>query len=333
MTIDPGGSDGWGEEPTAVAPPPPPPVAPPPGTEPGNGIGLGMLLTIAVLAAAAAAIAAILLTRHHSKHTGATTVVVTTTAAGTTTTSGQKQLRLPVPDLAGQSGQSAVTGLRNAGFRVVTATVPSTQPRGTVVAQNPTGGASAARGSTVRVNLSNGTKATTTVPATTHAATTAPATTAQQTTTQQTTTQQPTTAAPATSSVPSLSGELQPAVQQLDGAGYVASVAYVPSNEPLGTVVAQSPQGGASAPTHSQVTVNVSSGPNANQVETVPNVVGQKIPQAVPALQHAGLRLIFLRRAVSDRAQAGVIVAQTPAPGSHAPKNAQVLVYMGAFKG
>jgi serine/threonine-protein kinase len=338
MTIDPGGPRGWGDEPTAVGPPPPPPppVAPPPEGGPANGIGLGMLLTIAVLVAAAAAIAAILLTRHDSKHAAATTVLVTTTTAGTTT-SAQKTLRLPVPALVGQPGQSAVSGLRNAGFRVVTATVPSTQPKGTVVAQSPAAGAEVARGSTVRVNLSNGAKATPTTPATTHAVTTAPATTAQQSTTAQQATTAPATTSqtttPSSGTVPSLTGQLQPALQQLDGAGFAASIAYVPSDEPLGTVVAQSPQGGASAPTHSQVTVNVSSGPGGNPPETVPNVVGQRIRQAVPTLQHAGLRLIFLRRSVSERSQAGLVVAQTPAAGSHAPKNAQVLVYMGAYKG
>ena len=61
-------------------------------------------------------------------------------------------------------------------------------------------------------------------------------------------------------------------------------------------------------------------------------VVGQKLPQAVPVLQHVGLRLIFLRARVDDRSKAGVIVAQTPLPGKHAPQNAQVLVYMGAYQ-
>ena len=80
------------------------------------------------------------------------------------------------------------------------------------------------------------------------------------------------------------------------------------------------------------MTVNVSSGPNKNPEETVPNVVGRRIPQALPALHSVGLRLILLRARVSDRAHAGVIVAQTPLPGKQAPKNAQVLVYIGAFQ-
>ena len=64
---------------------------------------------------------------------------------------------------------------------------------------------------------------------------------------------------------------------------------------------------------------------------TVPDVTGRTIPQAVSALQHAGLRLIFLKKPVTDRSLAGTVVEQTPAPGAKAPKNAQVLVYMGAY--
>jgi serine/threonine-protein kinase len=125
---------------------------------------------------------------------------------------------------------------------------------------------------------------------------------------------------------------VQSAVQALDRVGLRASIAYVPGTQPLGTVVAQRPTSGASAKTGSQVTVNVSSGPGGNPQETVPNVVGQRIPQALSALHQAGLRLILLRARVNDRSQAGVIVAQTPLPGKKAPKNAQVLVYMGAYQ-
>jgi beta-lactam-binding protein with PASTA domain len=64
----------------------------------------------------------------------------------------------------------------------------------------------------------------------------------------------------------------------------------------------------------------------------VPNVVGRSVPDALSALNGAGLRLIMLRAPVSDRSQAGMVVAQTPLPGKKAPKNAQVLVYMGAFQ-
>jgi beta-lactam-binding protein with PASTA domain len=317
---------------TTPLPPAPPPAAPPPGDEPGNRIGLGMLLAIVALAAAGAALAAVLLTRDDQHKAAPTTVVVTSTPAPTTaTTAKAKKLILPVPDLVGQPWKQAAAGLRRSGFHVSFSTVRSALPRGSVTAQDPKPGAKVIKGSDIRLKVSTGvtqqttTAAQPTTPATTAATTTAPA----QATTRATTTQAP---RPATAQVPSLSGVLQPAVQQLDQAGFKASVAYVPGTQPLGTVVAQTPAGGASAKTGSQVTVNVSSGPNQNPEETVPDVVGQRIPQAVSTLNQSGLRLILLRSRVDDPSEAGVIVAQTPLPGKHAPKNAQVLVYMGAYQ-
>jgi beta-lactam-binding protein with PASTA domain len=314
----------WPANTTPLPPVPPPRAAPPPASEPANRIGLGMLLAIVALAAAGAALAAVLLTRDDQRKAAPTTVVVTSTPAPTTTPTTAKKLILPVPDLVGQSWKEAAAGLRRAGFHVSLATVPSALPRGSVTAQDPTPGAKVAKGSDIRLKVSTGVTQQTT-PATTAATTTAPT----QTTTEATTTQPP---QPATAQVPSLSGELQPAVQQLDQAGFKASVAYVPGTQPLGTVVAQAPAGGANAKMGSQVTVNVSSGPNQNPAETVPNVVGRRIPQAVSTLNQSGLRLILLRSRVSDRSKAGLIVAQTPLPGKQAPKNAQVLVYMGAYQ-
>jgi beta-lactam-binding protein with PASTA domain len=48
-------------------------------------------------------------------------------------------------------------------------------------------------------------------------------------------------------------------------------------------------------------------------------------------LQKAGLRLIFVKKTVTQRRLAGHVVEQTPAAGSTAPRNARVLVYMGVF--
>jgi beta-lactam-binding protein with PASTA domain len=332
----------WPADTATLPPAPPPPPAPPAEPDPGNRIGLGMLLAIVVLGAVAVGLAALLWTRHHGDNRPTatpTTVVVTTTAAPTTAANApkgaKKKLILPVPDLVGTPWNDSAAGLRRAGFKVSLVSVPSALRRGAVVAQDPKPGTKVAKGSDIRLKVSTGVEhATTTARQTTNpatpAATTPAATVQQQETTQATTTQatQPTTA-----SVPSLSGDLQPAVQQLDQAGFKASVAYVPSDQPLGTLVAQTPSDGASAKPGSQVTVNVSSGPGQKPEETVPNLVGKRIPQALPALHAAGLRLIVLKTPVKDRSQAGVIVLQTPLPGKQAPKNAQVLVYYGAYEG
>jgi beta-lactam-binding protein with PASTA domain len=286
-----------------------------------------MLLAIVVLAAVAAGLAALLLTRDHNKNqpqAAPTTVVVTTTAAPTATPAAKgptKKLILPVPDLVGSSRKNASAGLRRARFKVHLASASSALPRGTIVAQDPKPGAKVAKGSDIWLKVSTGAPAT---------ATTAPAA-EQPTTAQATTTPAP---QPATTHVASVTGQqLQSAVQQLEQAGLKASIAYVPSDQPFGAVVAQTPSSGASARSGSQVTVNVSTGRGQDPMETVPSVVGKRIPEALPALHAVGLRLIVLKTPVEDQSQAGVIALETPLPGKQAPRNAQVLVYYGAYEG
>src|SRR5207244_11993001 len=66
MSTPPNGE--WPADTTPLPPAPPPsPGAPPPEAEPGNRIGLGLLLAIVLLAAVAAVLAAVLLPRpnHH----------------------------------------------------------------------------------------------------------------------------------------------------------------------------------------------------------------------------------------------------------------------------
>jgi hypothetical protein len=168
--------------------------------------------------------------------------------------------------------------------------------------------------------------------ATTAAATpAAPATTTSATTT--TTPAQPTT--PSTASVPDLArggGDVKSAVQDLAESGLRASVQYVPGTDPLGTVTAQFPKAGETATSGAHVTLSVSSGPGRKPQESVPDVGGRAVPGALRALNGAGLRLILLKQTVADRAEAGRIVEQTPAAGASAPRNAQVLVYMGAYR-
>ena len=60
-----------------------------------------------------------------------------------------------VPDVVGLSRSEAEDELSSAGFEVNAVEVPSVEPEGTVVAQNPTGG-QAREGSSVRINVSTG---------------------------------------------------------------------------------------------------------------------------------------------------------------------------------
>jgi serine/threonine-protein kinase len=220
--------------------------------------------------------------------------------------------QVAVPGVVGLSHADATAALERAGLREKAVRVPSSRPVGEVVAQHPSAGERADRGSTVRINLSAGEEtAATTTAATTNAA--------------------PPEPLPAT--VPSLvGGDVSSAAQKLGGAGLLASVQYVPGNERLGIVRAQSPAPGSSVKHLSHVTVNASSGPSHNPRRTVPNVVGRPLDAAVSAAHAAGLRVIYLELPVTDRTQVGEVVEQTPAPGRTAPQNAEVLVYLGALR-
>jgi beta-lactam-binding protein with PASTA domain len=226
----------------------------------------------------------------------------------------------PIPGLVGKDQAAAVAALRAAGYEVSTATVPSDAPKGQVVAQSPAAGTNAKPRSSVRINISDGAKSTTaaTTTATTTGATTAAATT---------------TAAPKTVSVPDLTNaQLQAAVHRLAATGLLASVQYIPGDDPLETVLHQAPASGQPARQRSHVTLNVSSGPGQKEQKTVPDVVGQTLDQSLATINSAGLRLIFAKLPITDRTRAGKIVEQTPAAGKTAPQNAQVLVYLGAFR-
>jgi beta-lactam-binding protein with PASTA domain len=83
-----------------------------------------------------------------------------------------------VPALRGLTQQKANAKLQAAGLKGTYQTVPSAEPAGTVVAQEPVRGAKVKPGTAVRVNVSAGnTGGTTTVTTTTVTATTLPATT------------------------------------------------------------------------------------------------------------------------------------------------------------
>jgi hypothetical protein len=171
----------------------------------------------------------------------------------------------------------------------------------------------------------------TTTPTTTAAAPTTTA--AAPTTTAATTTTPASDIPPWPTAVPDVgSFRVQPAVDRLRSSGLLVTLAYVPDDQPLGTVVDQSPSGGTSAAAESHVTLDLSEGKGGAASKSVPSVTGRTIPEALSAVKAAGLRLIFARAPVSDRSQAGTVVEQTPAPGTRIPARGEVLVFMGAAR-
>jgi beta-lactam-binding protein with PASTA domain len=243
--------------------------------------------------------------------------------------------KVAVPRFVGMKEQDALVRAGQVGLKPKEVFQPSKKPKGIVLSQNPEEGTEVPRNSEVKLVIdSNAKPATTTAPTTTAATTTAPTTTAATTTAATTTT--PTTTAPAqptSATVPNVTGQTESAAATAFGnAGILASVVFVPGQATLGTVAAQGKPANTTVPYHSHVQINISRGPNDNPNQSVPNVVGQTLQQAVSTLNGHHLRLIYLKYPVTSRTQAGKVVQQTPLGGGQAPENAQVIVYLGAIK-
>ena len=224
-----------------------------------------------------------------------------------------------VPNFVGQPVADARAAAER--MKLVVTTTPVTtadKPAGTVVDQAPAPGTKVKAGDHVTLSVAKAPTQTAPTQTQTRATTTSAA---------------PPPAQPQTATVPDVSGQEEAAaVQALGQAGVLPSLSFVASEEPLGMVVAQAKPAGTTVPYRSHMQINVSSGPNGSPTQTVPRVIGMTLQQAVAALNAAHLRLIYLKLP-GPRASAGKIVQQSPAQSGRAPENAQVLVFLGVFKG
>jgi beta-lactam-binding protein with PASTA domain len=319
-------TDNWPTVDTIHGGPPPYTPPPPPPPEPDRRFGAGMLLALAVIALAAAGVAIAYFLTHRDDGSSVTTTVVTT--------SGTAAVGKPMPKLTGQKLDAAKTTLLALGIQPTITPQTSKQPAGTILAQAPEVGTTLTRGTPVTLVVARANRQAATSTATTSTA----ATTTTATTTAQTTTAATTTAAtpppPQTATVPDVSNQTEAAaVQSLNRQRIIASLAFIPGTDPLGTVEGQAKQAGATVPYHSHMQINISSGPGDKPKEQVPNVIGQPLQQALSSINGANLRLLYLKFPVTSRSQAGKIVQQTPLGGAQAPRNAQIVVYLGAFSG
>jgi beta-lactam-binding protein with PASTA domain len=269
-----------------------------------------------VVAAAGVAIAYFL--THRDNGSNVTTVV---------TTSGTAAAGKPMPKLTGQTLAEAKATLATFGIQPAVTPQTSKLPAGTILAQAPQAGTTLTRGTPVTLVVAHAPQQSTTT------------STETTTSTDTTTTTTPTTTAsapppPRTATVPDVSNMTEAAaVQSLNRAGIIASLAFIPGSDPLGTVEGQAKQSGTTVPYHSHMQINVSSGPGDKPKEQVPNVIGGSLDHALSSINGANLRLLYLRLPVTSRSQAGKIVQQSPLAGAQAPRNAQVVVYLGAFSG
>ncbi len=224
-----------------------------------------------------------------------------------------------VPSLVGETQGAAVTTLTGLGLKATLNNVPSTKPAGQVVSQKPPAGTQVDKGSSVILNVSKGSGATTTtVGTTTTTATTATVTTS---------------AAPARVPIPAVRGLAMTAgVRRLNAAGLRPIVRYVPSTRRAGIILTQAPATGT-APRGSRVRVSVSEGPNPAAATTVPNVVGQDQTSAASALSQAGFKVLVLFRKTSNQSQDGTVIDEQPAAGASIPGGSYVAIFVGRFGG
>jgi beta-lactam-binding protein with PASTA domain len=225
-----------------------------------------------------------------------------------------------VPDVVGKTAAEASSQLTDAGLKVTTKEVNSTKQAGTVISQSPTAGTDVAKGSTVALTVSKG---------------------------------------PADVSVPDVVGlKRADAEKKLRQAGLEPNAHGVASQKKAGTVVAQHPAAGDSAPQGSQVRINVSNGPSGATTPTptattpttpttttpptttaptgkvdVPDVTGEDEQQATSDLEDAGFVVQSTDRPVDDETQDGVVQSQRPAGGGQASSGSTVTIVVGRFSG
>lgn len=216
-------------------------------------------------------------------------------AAATTTASGSV-----VPLVVGLREDRARERLRDEGLEAEVERRESSEPRDVVVEQDPEQGARLESGEAVRLVVSEGR------PGATTGATTAPAEAVR---------------------VPEVVGaSVSDATERLQAAGLGVRLVQVPSDEPEGTVVGQSPAAGAEAERGSDVRLNVAEQPTTTttattttappepQPATVPEVVGQELAQAARAFAEEGLKVSV--RYVPSREAQGRVVAQAQPAGT-----------------
>ena len=225
-------------------------------------------------------------------------------AKGSTVTIRVSRGPTRVPNVVGQRRAAAVSELNAVGLDARVFLVAASQPKNTVVAQRPQAGKRVPRGTDVRLNISSG-----------HTSSGVPP------------------PPPTSKSVPDVTGKPQQGAQrQLNAIGFKSRLRYVPSDQPQGTIVSQSPSGDRSAKVGTRVTLNASLGPNPGAGQAVPKVIALAPAAARSRLQNAGFSVQQLTQTTSVRSLSGKVVDVQPARGVHAPAGSVVTIYVGHFR-
>ena len=133
-----------------------------------------------------------------------------------------------------------------------------------------------------------------------------------------------------TVTVPNFVGAGLPSLdREARAAGVTLHFDFVRSRRPTASVISQSPSSGSQVPRGGVVSLAISNGdappPAAGATETVPNVVGLGVYQALLVIQSAGLTNSMANpaRCGSDATKARV-TTQAPAAGSKVPQDSPV---------
>jgi beta-lactam-binding protein with PASTA domain/predicted Ser/Thr protein kinase len=195
-----------------------------------------------------------------------------------------------VPDVVGLTEKSAQNRLEKAGFKSRSRDETSdTVEKGRVIEVSPPTGTLLERGQTVTLVVSSG---------------------------------------PEEVAVPDVLGkDRDAATESLNAAGLRPTFSErETADEDPGTVLEQTPRAGGKAPKDSEVKLVVAKAPPD---VPVPDVSGDDLQGARDALHAAGFKVSDSDRPVTDPAQDGFVIEQTPAAGQTAPKGSRVRIVIG----
>jgi beta-lactam-binding protein with PASTA domain len=125
-----------------------------------------------------------------------------------------------------------------------------------------------------------------------------------------------------------MEGEAQ---ETLAEANFTPRVEVTKGSEPAGTVIGQSPGGGATIELGGLVTISVSDGTGPPK-RGIPNVIGLTRDVAWSKLHAMGFRVDVNRVEVSDRSQDDRVIAQAPQGGAKVKEGATIVISVGKFK-
>lgn len=138
------------------------------------------------------------------------------------------------------------------------------------------------------------------------------------------------TVAPSRVAVPDVLRQSQvDAGNAVEAAGLRADTYPVESDEPRGTVVAESPAAGQEVDAPSTVRLNVSLGSGERAAKAVPDVTGPPESEARSQARASGFTVRTVDRPAPEPDNRGEVLTQQPAAGTSAPELTQITLYVG----